>query len=35
LISVPSIHEPPDEALVIWLRDRKFDEDVIDAVNVT
>ncbi|XP_061171243.1 mitogen-activated protein kinase kinase kinase 15-like isoform X5 [Saccostrea echinata] len=30
---VPSIHEPPDEALVNWLRDRKFDEDVIDLIT--
>ncbi|XP_056015211.1 mitogen-activated protein kinase kinase kinase 15-like [Ostrea edulis] len=30
---VPSIHEPPDEALVIWLRDRKFDEDIIDTIT--
>ena len=30
---VPSIHEPPDETLVIWLRERKFDDDVIETVS--
>ncbi|XP_078310105.1 mitogen-activated protein kinase kinase kinase 15-like isoform X8 [Crassostrea virginica] len=30
---VPSIHEPPDETLVIWLRERKFDDDVIETIT--
>lgn len=31
---VPAIHEPPDEALVLWLRNRKFDEDLIETVTL-
>lgn len=30
---VPAIHEPPDEALVLWLRNRKFDEDLIETIT--
>ena len=33
LISVPEIHEPPDEKLVTWLKENGLDEESIHKVN--
>ena len=34
VLSVPHIHEPPDEDLVQWLKEKKFDDEAIDIVSI-